>query len=244
MRMDRITRSLVLLLVGIALLAIVLRGSYRFYVIEAMYVPLLATGLVFIALAVLDTVLLVSGKGLVDGHGAHDHEPRRLPWLLALPALLLLFVVPAPISALRASGSAQLPTERVQEAAAQLAPLPSGPAPEINLMEVYLRTAAQDGTLDERDVTIAGEVRREGDQVRISRVIITCCAADARAMSVRIAPDTAHLLDAVAEGGWVRAVVRAVPGSANPDTDYEPEVRVASARAVDSPATPYESGPR
>lgn len=251
MHMDRVTRSLVLLLVGIALLTIVLRGSYRFYVIEAMHWPLLVTGVVFVVLAVADTVLALRAAPS-EAHGAsdhadhheHDHEPRRLPWLLAVPAMLLLFVVPAPISALGTSGSAELPLEQVREAAAELPPLPSGPAPEINLMEVYLRTAAQDGTLDDRDITIAGEIVRENGVVHISRVIITCCAADARAMSVRVAVDTAAPLEDVPEGSWVRAVVRAVPGSATPDTDYEPQVRIASFQQMESPREPYESAPR
>ncbi|HTF51191.1 MAG TPA: TIGR03943 family protein, partial [Pseudonocardia sp.] len=69
----------------------------------------------------------------------------------------------------------------------------------------------------------------------LARLVISCCAADARPMTVRLtgAPD-------VPSGTWLRVRARLLPGSATVADGYTPSVRVLDAEPVPEPAEAYE----
>lgn len=242
---DRQTLNLVLVLLGVALLLVVRDGVYLRYVTASMRWPLVASGVVVLVLALVDAVrdARAGGGGDDDGDG-HVHAAGPLTWLVALPALLLLFVAPTPVSPRGADGV--LGGSSVSAAGSAPArgfpPLPPGEAPELGVLDVVRRaTLDPGGGIEGRDVTLVATVLRDGGATRLGRVAVTCCAADARLVAVRVT-DAASLrrLAPVADDGWVRAVVRVVPGSAGRETGHVPAVRVVRADAVDPPENPYD----
>lgn|GEM_PF-2064882 len=244
---DRQTLNLVLLLLGGALLVVVRDGAYLRYVTASMRWPLVAAGVAVVVLALVDAVRDArSGGGgdTADDGDGHVHAAGPVTWLVALPVLLLLFVAPTPVSprgadgvlggsSVSAGGSA--PTRGFP-------PLPPGEAPELGVLDVVRRaTLDPGGGIGDRDVTLVATVLRDGGATRLGRVAVTCCAADARLVAVRVT-DAASLrrLAPVTDDGWVRAVVRVVPGSAGRETGHVPAVRVVRAEAVDPPENPYD----
>jgi uncharacterized repeat protein (TIGR03943 family) len=107
-------------------------------------------------------------------------------------------------------------------------------------MSDFVARAISDRSLDGREVTLTGFVVRHGEEVRLTRLVISCCAADARPMTVRLVgggpgsgvdhpPDT-----------WLRVRGRIQPGSATPQTRYVPAFTVSSAAVRPAPEDPYE----
>ncbi|MFL0579407.1 TIGR03943 family putative permease subunit [Dietzia sp. 179-F 9C3 NHS] len=245
--MSRQASNLTLLLVGLALVLIVARGSYRWYVVPGMRWPLVLTGAVVLLLAVADMVRDVrSGGGAGRGdHHEHDHGSRWATWLLPVPAILLLFVGPTPVTATGAESaltSTSVGSAREPVRDREFPPLPDGHAPEIGFLELSRRAVTdRNRSLDGRPVTVEGAVLRDDDGVRLGRVVITCCAADAHTVSVRVTDARSlRLLDGTADGQWVRAEIEVVPDSATRDSGYRAAARVIRAAPIPAPEVPYE----
>ncbi|MEV6763583.1 TIGR03943 family protein [Streptomyces sp. NPDC051105] len=120
------------------------------------------------------------------GHHGHDHSAvPRVAWLLLLPALSLLFYAPPALGAYTAS---RQPAKVVAEqddfdALPRTSPLP------ITLTDFTTRVQ-QDRTLaiKGRTVEMSGLVTPVpgGGSWDLTRIIISCCAADAQSVKVRI----------------------------------------------------------
>lgn len=121
--MNRITQSLIVLLMGGALLSITLSGRFTLYVRPYLGVPLIISGIVLVAVSLISLLTAVlhgrrssaPGRSATDpdfdtafdpgtdfddevqahgdGHG-HDHDRSRAPWLILAPVLVLLLVAP------------------------------------------------------------------------------------------------------------------------------------------------------
>ena len=173
-----------------------------------------------------------------DGHG---HGEPQSPWLLMLPVLAIFLVAPPALGADSVQRAA--PGNSVRGAAdpadGRFMPLPAGQAPELRLSDFVARAvwdgSGGSGGLAGRDVTLTGFVVHRAGAAELARLVITCCAADARPMVVRMtdAPD-------VPTGTWLRVRARLLPGSATPVDGYTPSVRVADAVAIPEPAEAYE----
>ena len=158
--MTRDTQHVLLVLVGGVLIKIVLDGSYLRYVRPWSATPVLAAGVVLVAVALVALVRDLRGRPPTGDHG-HDHHPdgRAGPaaWLLVLPVLALLLVVPPALGsgALAGFGARAAPT--VATPADE--PLPAGEAPALGLLDVVSRTAADPhGPVTEREITVTGFV--------------------------------------------------------------------------------------
>ena len=201
-----------------------------------------------------------TGEPHVDGgarhdraheHGeVHDHDHDHvhchpaLAWGITVPVLLLLFVGPGPISARGADSALSGTTVSAVDGSpgVRFAPLPDGPRPEIGVLELTRRAAFDPAnSVVHREVTVVGTVLRDGGSTRIGRVVVTCCAADARLVAVRVLDrDSLRLLASIPYGDWARVVVLVVPGTTTAETDYVPQVRVTGAERIEAPARPYE----
>ncbi len=171
--------------------------------------------------------------GIDHEHGSGGHAP----WLMVLPVLAILLVPPAALGADAVDRTVGNPGGNgVVEAAPRFPPLPPGPAPELTMSDFVARAISErSGRLDGREVAVTGFVARHDNEVRLARLLISCCAADARPMTVRLdgggldyPPDT-----------WLQ--VRGLqPGSATAETRYVPALTVSSAEVVPAPEDPYE----
>ncbi|MFC8042095.1 TIGR03943 family putative permease subunit [Nocardia sp. NPDC057353] len=228
--MRRETENLLLLLVGAAVLVITLNGSYLRYVKAGLYPFLLAAGACFVLLA-----LIAIARDIRRGGNALPHTHGRAPWLLLIPvAALLLIAPPALGSEVLVTGSAVRPAEP-EEGTAQRAmpPLRDGEAPRLQIVDLVNRAVWDTaGSLDGREVRISGFVAGPD----LVRVVISCCVADARYVSVHLA----GMPEAVEDDAWIEVRGLVEPGSARRDPDLVPTVRVVGYHRIEAPEGRYE----
>ena len=121
--MNRITQSLIVALMGGAVLSITISGRFTLYVRPYLEIPLIISGIVLVGVSLISLVTaVISGRRAHDqqrhgsdhphsewvdiehalddevevhgdGHG-HDHDRSRAPWLILAPVLVLLLVAP------------------------------------------------------------------------------------------------------------------------------------------------------
>ena len=125
-----------------------------------------------------------------DAHAGHDHSAvPRVAWLLLLPALSLLFYAPPALGAYTAS---RQPAKVVAEQD-DFDPLPKTSPLPLTLTDFTTRVQ-QDHTLaiKGRTVRMSGLVTpvAGGGSWDLTRIIISCCAADAQSVKVRIYSDS------------------------------------------------------
>ncbi|MER6076811.1 TIGR03943 family protein [Streptomyces sp. NPDC001833] len=125
-----------------------------------------------------------------EQHHGHDHSTvPRVAWLLLLPALSLLFYAPP---ALGAYTAARQPAKVIAEQDG-FDPLPKTSPLPITLTDFTTRVQ-QDRSLaiKARTVEMSGLVTpvAGGGSWDLTRIIISCCAADAQSVKVRIYSDS------------------------------------------------------
>ncbi len=231
--MNRAAANVLLLLLGGAIVKIAADGTYLRYVKPGLQPWLLVAGIVMVGLA-----LAAVGRDLVHGHAAERdraaaHDRGGSHWLLLVPVAVVLFVVP-PALGVDAATSARPATQAAVPA--QFPPLPPGDAPELALIDVVRRAVQDPSTLDRRRITVTGFVLHTESGIDLVRMLIICCAADARPVRIHLDGRFGDLDD----GTWltVRGIVR--PGSATRSGDHIPTLTVDSYAATDPPARPYE----
>ncbi|NJC69583.1 TIGR03943 family protein [Planosporangium thailandense] len=238
---------MVLLLVGGTLLKIALAGTYVRYVKVGLRGYLVAAGAVLVAVALASLVHTLWTAGsrraghdhdVDDGHG-HSHRGFDPSWLLVAPALALLLIAPP---ALGSYAAARGGTALAAGADSDYPPLPDGDPVRISVLDYADRAVFGKGhTLGRRAVTLSGFVMAGDHGHRyLARMVITCCAADARPVKVGLAGD---LPPDAAPDAWLE-----VTGTYTAQTDTDPVngqpipyLAVTSARSIPAPAQPYES---
>lgn len=214
--MRRPLQMVLLVLSGVGLLRVSLfTDLYLRYVKEGMRPLLIASGVLLILLGAADAVAYArrredgghAGHG-DDGHGHHHSGAPRAAWLLFLPALSLLFYAPPALGAYTAS---RQPSKTVTyEDENDFDPLPATSPLPMTLSD-FTRRVQQDRTqaIKGRTVRLTGFVTSAGqdDSWFLTRIMISCCAADAQSVKVRI-----HGTPAPPANTWV-----AVTGTWHPD---------------------------
>jgi uncharacterized repeat protein (TIGR03943 family) len=251
----RDTQNVLLVLLGGALIKISATDLYLRYVKPGNKWYLLIAGSVILLLAgvglVRDAWLARSATRHAAGtHGggpaghnhvhshSHGHGEPHSPWLLMLPVLAIFLVAPPALGAdsVQRASAGNSVTEAAGPTGGDFPPLPEGGAPELRLSDFVTRAVwDRSGSLAGRDVTLTGFVVHRGGAAELARLVITCCAADARPMVVRLtgAPD-------LPSGSWLRLRARLLPGSATAADGYTPSVQVLDAEPIPEPVEAYE----
>jgi uncharacterized repeat protein (TIGR03943 family) len=229
----RETENTLLLIVGIALVMVTITGAYTRYVKPAMLPWLAISAAVVIVLALAAIVRDVRGGGDHE-HVGHVHR-NGIVWLLVLPVVLLIFVVPPALSARAAAPAAVTVTE-----ARSFPPLPAGSAPMVSLPEVLMRVAVgKVGGLDGKQITTTGFTMRDGDRVDLAKIVIICCAADAQLARLHLSGPAAASAAALPENTWLRVEGTVPAGQTYSGTASIPTLEVSSIARIDPPANTY-----
>ncbi|MTD54863.1 TIGR03943 family putative permease subunit [Amycolatopsis pithecellobii] len=229
--MRRETQNVLLVLLGGALLKIGINGDYLRYVKPSQQIWIIAGGAVVVVLGAVAIVrdLLARGRE-TDGH----HHAARPAWLLLLPVLAVFLVAPPALgsdSVTRTEARAPAQDQSV------FPPLPPGDVIPLPLTDFVTRAGWDPGgSLNDRTVRLTGFVTHTGDSVLLARMVITCCAADAYPLKVRMR----GLPAGYENDTWLEVTGRVVPGTATKATTFTPDFVVASARRITAPADPYE----
>jgi putative membrane protein len=228
--MSRGTQNTLLLLIGLSVAVMVIKGSYLYYVRPLLLPWLIAAAAVLVALAV---AAIVRDLRHAPEEGGHLHRPW-LVWVLLVPIALTAFVVPPPLGAQGATPQAVAVT---QPARHPFPPLPTGPAPTVSIPDVVMRAAADStNSLDGRFITITGFTMRYPDSTDLARVVIVCCAADAQLARIHL---TGSGVAGYPEDTWLQVEGNVVPGSSQPATNFIPTMAVSSVKRIDKPANTY-----
>ncbi|PRY36129.1 TIGR03943 family putative permease subunit [Umezawaea tangerina] len=247
--MRRETQNILLILLGGALLKLSFTDMYLRYVKAGLQPLLIAAGAVMILLAVIaiardlkgakDTEDTAHAGGhAADSHDAHGHKASRSPWMLLLPVLAVFLISPPALGADTVNRSDRNAAQETKKGNG-FAALPAGDVLPMSLTEFVTRTAWDDsGSLDDRTVKLTGFVVRKNDATYVARLAISCCAADASPIKVRM---TGSGFEAMPTDQWVEVTGKVVPGSATKDTAYVPTFTVSDIAPIATPTDTYES---
>lgn len=246
--MNREAQSVVLFVLGVAVLRISIDGSYLRYVKEWLQPFLIAAGAGLVVLGLVaawaDGLLRRAAEqpaeataSAADDDHAHAHGGPSVAWLLLLPVLAIFLVAPPPLgsyAAGRDSGAVAQPTDNTG-----LPALPPGDPVAMGLGDYSVRAVWDEGrTLRGRTVKLSGFVTpREGGGWHLTRMALSCCAADARAIKVEIRDAPALPPDT-----WVEVVGQWSPIADNIDAiDAIPAMAAGQVRQIEQPRNPYET---
>ncbi|MER7179865.1 TIGR03943 family protein [Streptomyces hyaluromycini] len=258
--MRRYGGPVLLCLVGAAALRITLFSDlYLRYVQHALRPYLIASGIALILLGVTTAVLRSrtadgeddadgdsddDGDSDEDGHGHHGHSHHghhgaagpRIAWLLTLPAFALLLFPPPALGSYSAGREA---AQRAAQGVGAFPALPAGNPLELTLAEFSSRAIYDSGrSLTGRTVRMTGFVTHgSGGTWYLTRLMVTCCAADATTSKVEIRGEDASPTDT-----WVTVTGTWHPkGRLGSDAAWPPVLDAGSAKTVKQPSDPYET---
>ena len=114
-------------------------------------------------------------------------------------------------------------------------PLPPGDTPELEIPDIIGRLMAPaDDRIRGKKVQVTGQLSVENGVSLLSRVVIICCAADARAYQIELS-DPRHKLRNIPAGTWVHATVTLLPGTGTEQRNWVPIVVVEAAEPTADP---------
>ncbi|MFE0788948.1 TIGR03943 family putative permease subunit [Streptomyces mutabilis] len=167
---------------------------------------------------------------------AHTHGPAgpRVAWLLTLPALALLLFPPPALGSYSAEREA---AQRAAQGVGTFPALPSGDPVELSLAEFGSRAVYDSGrSLTGRTVRLTGFVTRDDGVWYVTRLQVSCCAADATTGKAEI-----RGADAPPADTWVTVTGTWHPeGALGSDAAWPPVLDATDVRRVEQPANPYE----
>ena len=243
--MNRQAQSVVLLLVGGAVLRASLTDLYLRYVKQGLRPFLIAAGVLLVATAVATLWFELRRSGgssaheheLDDGHG-HAVGGPKVAWLLILPVLGLLLVAPPALGSYAANRAGTA----LQQSSEDFAPLPPGDPVRISVLDYASRAVFDQGkSLGERRLQLSGFLIAGPDGAwYLTRMILSCCAADARPIKVAL---SGQLPDGLVADGWLRITGTYVAKSVKDTVNGEriPYIEVIEAESIPAPAEQYES---
>jgi uncharacterized repeat protein (TIGR03943 family) len=232
--MRRETQNVLVLLLGIAVGLMLVKGGYLHYVKPALFPWLVSSAVGLVALALISIVRDIRRGGTEIDEG-HDHRGWMV-WLLLVPVVLVAFVIPPPIEASGAS-----PVSARQSEKHPFPPLPPGRAPTVSVPEVMMRAATDSaGTLDGRLITVTGfTMSGSGGGPDLGQVVIVCCAADAQLARIHLAGSGAATAASYPQDTWLRVEGTVVRGSSTAASSFIPTLSITSVAKVDRPSNTY-----
>lgn len=236
--MRRETQNVVLLIIGVSLAMVTGTGSYTRYVKAGMLPWLLGSAAFLVVLALICMVADVRSKadvGAANHHHDHHDESDRVVWLLVLPIIMLIFVVPPALSA-----QAAAPVSVATPARSPFPPLPPGDAPTLPLPQVLMRIATGSaGGLDGRAITVSGFTMKDHDHVDLAKIVIICCAADAQLARLHLSGPAERSAANLPENTWVTVRGTIPPGQTYRGTSSIPTISIDTLTRITPPANSY-----
>lgn len=244
--MSRQAQAVVMLLFGGAVLKASLTDMYLRYVKEVLQPFLVAASVLLIVAGVM--TLWYEFRGSLSGraaasdaghdHGAGPHREPRVGWLLIAPVLGLLLVAPPALGSYTAGASG---TALSAGQGSGLTPLPDVSLVELTVLDYAARAIWDQGSsLEGRRVRLTGFLLTAPDgEPQLARLVLSCCAADARPVKVGLAGDAPARLP---DDTWVEVI-----GTYTDQTGIDPineatipYLLVETWREIEAPANPYE----
>ncbi|MFF9409248.1 TIGR03943 family putative permease subunit [Streptomyces anandii] len=234
--MNRQAQSVVMFLVGAALLHAGLSGLYLRYVKAGLQPLLLASGAVLVLTALMTLWYERRKRHAREEEHGHAHREPRISWLLVLPLFALILVAPPALgsySAVRTGTALQKPY--AYEALPKSDPLP------LSVVDYAGRAVYDHGrSIAGRRLSITGFVALDrGGAPYLVRMALNCCAADAQPVKIAL---TGHVPPVLEPDTWLE-----VTGSYTARQTRDPVnngpipyLDVTEAKPVPTPHDPYD----
>ncbi|NUP30650.1 MAG: TIGR03943 family protein [Streptomycetaceae bacterium] len=273
--MKRDVQSVVLVLIGAALLRISLGGEmYLRYVKAGLRPALIAAGAILLLVGLIGVVrdgILRKHEQAAgeehehDGHGheghaehaghehggdgehaasagshGHDHsQGPRVAWLLCLPVIALFLIAPPALGSYTAERSDNVVAKPAAKTVdAGFPALPPGDPLDMTVGDFSVRAVWDTAdTLKDRNVRLTGFVTPGPNGTwYVTRLVISCCAADATARKVEI-----HGLAAPPTDAWVQVTGTWLKSAGPPASESTiPALTAAKLDRIPTPKEPYE----
>ncbi|WP_203337300.1 TIGR03943 family putative permease subunit [Nocardioides limicola] len=227
--MNRTTQTLVVTVIGAFVLKICLEGAHVRFVKDWMFWPLLVCGTF---LLVVPLLLAWAQRRNQEEH--HQHGVPAATWLMLAPVAVAFAISPPALGSYVAERSGG----QTPQASGVMAPLlDEDPLPLTLGMFLSYADYDPDRSLADRRVLLEGFVSHREDGWSVSRITMSCCAADAYALTVQVHADGPR----PARDTWVQVIGTWV----EPDPAQDPLTVVQAVRAervseIAEPPQPYE----
>lgn len=246
--MSRTLQNTIMAVIGVIAVAAAANGLYLSFLKPGMRIPLILSGAVLIVLALLSIVrgedeadddhdVVVSAGSRREAHATRKHHHGPLVgWLLMVPFLLLGSLSPSPLGAYAAGRESGSVAGRTTPAGFPV--LPDQDPVAVTLTDYSgLALAVEDSPLEGRQVVLTGFVLDDpsGAGWFLTRMAITCCAADGFPVKVFI-----RGVPPYPEGTWLSLVGRYVDESAGTGDQPLAVVEPLDVSKINRPDEPYE----
>ena len=162
------------------------------------------------------------------------HRAPRTAWLLLLPVAVLMLITPQALGAYSAARSPSVLPPRA--AVERLGPDRDG-AVDLSVLTYAAVEAYAPGRLQGRHVRLLGFVTHDSAGWWVTRIQVSCCAADGRPVRVRATGPLAG--EALPDNTWVQVVGVPPHGDATPQPPDDVVVTVSRVTTVEAPNNPY-----
>jgi uncharacterized repeat protein (TIGR03943 family) len=200
-----------------------------------------------VGLAVIGLYGIVRARQLAaepDDHEEHASSTRRsrIAWLLVVPVVAIILFGPQAMGEFAVARSPHLPSYAFDIAAYAAGTGQRAPTLKMSDLLEGIEQRTNRDYLATHDVTLTGFVSFRSvsgrDSFVLTRYLISCCAADAQALSVTIVG--AGPLPQ--KGQWLNVVARLQStGATSLSSKYGPTLRFESMKQISAPAAPYET---
>lgn len=231
---------MLLFVAGGAVIRASVTGEYLRYVKAGLRPYLIVTGVVLMITAATTIWYEVRKARAAKKTGrktGHAHREPWIAWLLLLPVLALIVVVPPALGSYAADR-----TGTVLRRPPGFPELPAGDPVQLSVPDYATRAVFDHGhSLANRHIVITGFITVAGrDTPVLTRMVLNCCAADAQPVKVGLSgkvpsglrPDTWFEVVGTYTGKQIKDDVNGQP---------IPFIDVSQARQVPTPRFPYES---
>lgn len=181
--MRRDAQAVILLLVGGGMLRLAATGDYLNYVKPYAFWLIVPAGVILIAVAAITgwNVWRAKKKEVDDGHG---HGEPKVAWLLLAPVVGMLLVAPDALGSYEAERTGTVVGAEENRSTYPELPDDVDPVP-ITLLDYAARAIFDEGaTLEGHRIQLRGFILYDGDEPQLARMVVACCAADARPVKI------------------------------------------------------------
>jgi uncharacterized repeat protein (TIGR03943 family) len=237
---NRDAQSILLILLGAAITRITVDNTFLQYVRAGLRPWLLVAGGILIIVGLVALVREIRPRFRTGKSEPHGHR-QRIAWLLVVPVMAIFVVEPGALGAYSASRGGGGGVGSAPPNSNGFSPLPAGNPVSDTVRDFSQRALWDHGrTLTGRHITLTGFVTPRGkQQIYLTRLMITCCAADASPITIRIDGK----VGARPTNSWLQITgIYAGIDKNQPDgEDPVPILHAENVQQIKAPTNPYEN---
>lgn len=239
--MRRDAQAVILLLVGGGMIRLAWTGDYLNYVKPYAFWLVLPAGIALVALAAITA--WSAWRDREDGHDddghGHGHGGPKVAWLLVVPVVGMLLVAPGALGSYEAERTGTVIGAEEGRSAYPELPDDVDPVP-LTLLDYAARAIFDEGrTLEGHRIQLRGFILYKGDEPQLARMVVSCCAADARPVKIGLEGAVPAGLE---PDQWVEIVGVYSPRQGRDEINGElvPYIEIESITGISTPDNEYQ----